>query len=48
MFRVFAGERNTFLSAVNVEQYTSVAKGWTPTPDGPTKVIAKLRNGAPQ
>ena len=47
MFRVFAGERNTFLSAVNVEKYTAVAAGWQPAADGPTQVIAKLRNGAP-
>lgn len=47
MFRVFSGERNTFLSAVNVERYTSVAAGWQPAPDGPVQVIAKLRNGAP-
>ncbi len=47
MFRVFAGERNTFLSAVNIEKYTTVAPGWQPAPDGPTQVIAKLRNGAP-
>lgn len=47
MFRVFAGERNTFLSAVNVSRYTSAAPGWQPTANGPAQVIAKLRNGAP-
>ncbi|MDZ4782355.1 MAG: BatA domain-containing protein [Planctomycetia bacterium] len=47
MFRVFAGERNTFISAVNVEKYTAVAPGWEPAKDGPTQVIARLRNGAP-
>jgi hypothetical protein len=47
MFRVFSGERNTFLNAVNVEKYTTVLPGWQPTPDGPVQVVAKLRNGAP-
>jgi hypothetical protein len=47
MFRVFAGERNTFLSAVNVSRYTAAAPAWQPAADGPAQVIAKLRNGAP-
>ncbi len=47
IFRVFAGQRNPFLSTVNVERYFAAAEGWTPAPDSGTEVIARLRNGAP-
>ncbi|MBN2473020.1 MAG: BatA domain-containing protein [Pirellulales bacterium] len=47
VFRVFAGKRNSFLATVIVEQYFAAADGWEPGPDSTTRVIARLRNGAP-
>jgi len=47
VFRIFAGRRNTFLNLVNVERYFAVAKDWKPEPGSATRVIARLRNGAP-
>lgn len=47
IFRVFAGQRNPFLSTVNVERYFAVVDGWEPSADSGTEVIARLRNGAP-
>lgn len=47
MFAVFAGERNSFISSVMIQRYVTSAKNWSPDPDSTTKVIAKLRNGAP-
>jgi hypothetical protein len=47
IFSVFAGERNTFLSAVTVNRYFAAQKGWEPDPDSSTRVIARLRNRAP-
>lgn len=47
IFSVFAGERNTFLSAVTVNRYFAAEKDWEPDPDSSTKVIARLRNRAP-
>ncbi len=47
IFRVFAGERNSFISTVIVERYFSVPKDWRPAAGSATRVIARLRNGAP-
>ena len=47
IFRVFAGQRNSFLSTVTVERYFAVPKDWKPAADSTTRVIARLRNGAP-
>jgi hypothetical protein len=47
VFAVFAGERNSFLSAVTINRYFAAEKGWSPTPDSGTTVIARLRNKAP-
>ena len=47
IFKVFAGERNSFLNGVTIVRYYSAAKGWEPKPDSGTKIIARLRNGAP-
>ena len=47
IFRIFAGQRNSFLSMVTVEHYFSVPKDWKPAVDSTTRVIARLRNGAP-
>jgi hypothetical protein len=47
IFSVFAGERNSFLSAVVVNRYFATQKNWLPEPDSSTRVIAHLRNKAP-
>jgi hypothetical protein len=47
VFRIFAGERNSFLGLVKVARYVSVPRDWKPQPDSPTSLIARLRNGAP-
>jgi hypothetical protein len=47
VFRVFAGERNSFLGAVLVNRYLAVEEGWEPAPDSGVRVIARLRNQAP-
>ncbi len=47
MFSVFAGERNSFLSAVTVGRYLATVDAWTPPADSSVRVIANLRNGAP-
>ncbi len=47
IFRVFAEKRNTFLPMVSVQRYFRVAKGWRPPAGSATRVIARLRNGAP-
>jgi hypothetical protein len=47
IFAVFAGERNSFLSAVTINRYFAAEKDWLPEPDSTTKVIARLRNKAP-
>ncbi|MFH1920933.1 MAG: BatA domain-containing protein [Planctomycetota bacterium] len=47
IFRIFAGKRNSFLATVIVSRYFSVPEGWEPGPDSTTRVIARLRNGAP-
>jgi hypothetical protein len=47
IFKVFEGERNSYLSAVTIDWYFSSPKNWAPPADSSTKVIARLRNGAP-
>ena len=47
IFKIFAGERNSYLKAVAIDWYFSAPKQWTPAADSTTKVIARLRNGAP-
>ncbi|MEX0936385.1 MAG: BatA domain-containing protein [Pirellulales bacterium] len=47
MFSVFASERNSFINMVKVSRYFAVADGWQPEPRSGTRVIARLRNGAP-
>ena len=47
MFRIFAGQRNSFLSTVSVQRYFGVPKDWKPPADSTVRVIARLRNGAP-
>lgn len=47
IFSVFAGERNSFLGTVTIERYFGAARGWRAEADSPSRVIARLRNGAP-
>lgn len=47
VFKIFAGERNSFLAAVTVERYFTTSKNWAPKADSTVKVVARLRNGAP-
>jgi hypothetical protein len=47
IFTVFAGERNTFLSAVTINRYFAAEKDWEPDPESSVKIIARLRNRAP-
>lgn len=47
VFKVFLGERNSFLSAVKFEKYFGVVKNSDQQLPAGTKVIARLRNGAP-
>ncbi|MHC4402844.1 MAG: BatA domain-containing protein [Planctomycetota bacterium] len=47
IFRIFAGERNSFIATVIVERYLAVPAGWEPGPQSTARVIARLRNGAP-
>jgi hypothetical protein len=47
IFRVFADQRNGYLNSVLIDFYISAPKRWSPPPDSGTRVLAKLRNGAP-
>ena len=47
VFSVFAGERNSFLSAVTVQRYVGTSESWAPAEDSSVQVIAKLRIGDP-
>jgi hypothetical protein len=47
IFGKFAGDRNPFISAVNITRYMAVQRNWKPSADSTAKVIARLRNGAP-
>ena len=47
IFRVFASEQNPYLQTVKVQRYFAVPPTWGPPPDSATRVIARLRNGAP-
>lgn len=47
IFRVFAGERNSYLAAVNVEHYLAAPRRWSPAAKSTTHVLARLRNQAP-
>jgi hypothetical protein len=47
IFGRFAGDRNPFISAVNIARYVAVERKWKPAADSTAKVIARLRNGAP-
>ncbi|OHB74936.1 MAG: hypothetical protein A2W31_13890 [Planctomycetes bacterium RBG_16_64_10] len=47
IFALLRGARNSFLGSVVVERYFAVPTGWAPDPRAATRVIARLRNGAP-
>ncbi|HQU42742.1 MAG: hypothetical protein B7Z73_02920 [Planctomycetia bacterium 21-64-5] len=47
IFRVFAGERNSYLNAVLIDWYVSAPRRWSPGPKSSTHVLARLRNQAP-
>ena len=47
LFRVFSGQRNSFLSVANVDFYYALAPGWSPADASNAAVIATLHNGAP-
>ncbi len=45
--RVFAGQRNSFLSVAKVDIYYALDPKWSPPTTGDVRVLARLRNGAP-
>jgi hypothetical protein len=47
VFRVFAGQRNSFLAIANVNFYYALDPQWLRPSSGDVRVIASLRNGAP-
>lgn len=47
LFRIFSGQRNSFLALANVNYYYALEAGWRPPENGKTSILAKLRNGAP-
>jgi hypothetical protein len=47
IFRVFAGQRNSFLAVARINFYYALDPNWTPPESGDVRVIASVRNGAP-
>ncbi len=47
IFKIFSGERNSYLAGVTIDRYISVPRGWKPAADSDTRVLARLRNGDP-
>ena len=47
LFRIFGGQRNSFLSVAAVNFYYAVDTAWKLPESGKTSVLARLRNGAP-
>lgn len=47
IFKIFAGERNSFLGTVTIEEYTAIPDLWQPAEHAGVRVIARLRNNAP-
>lgn len=47
IFRILADERYGFISTVMIHRYFAAPDGWQPEPDSSTRIIARLRNGAP-
>ncbi len=47
LFRIFGGQRNSFLAVAAVNFYYAVDPAWRLPESGITSVLARLRNGAP-
>ncbi len=47
LFRIFGGQRNSFLAVAAVNFYYAVDPSWQLPESGKTSVLASLRNGAP-
>ena len=47
LFRIFSGQRNSFLALASVNFYYSVDPQWKAPADGSVNVLARLRNRAP-
>lgn len=47
IFRRFTGQGTRDLASVHVDRFVAARKDWTPSPDSGTRVIARLRTGAP-
>jgi len=47
IFRVFAGQRNSFLAVAKVNFYYAIDPQWSLPESGDVRVIARLKNGAP-
>ncbi|MBX3412089.1 MAG: BatA domain-containing protein [Pirellulales bacterium] len=47
IFKIFAGERNSFLGTVGIERYVAIPDLWQPADHPGVRVIARLRNHAP-
>jgi hypothetical protein len=47
LFRVFQGQRNSFLSLVRFDFYYALEPGWQLPDDGSVEILARLRNQAP-
>src|SRR5690606_15690641 len=47
LFRVFAGQRNSFLALAKVNFYYALDALWSPPKSGDVRILARLRNGAP-
>lgn len=46
LFRIFAGQRNSFLQSVRIQRYAAPPEGWAPR-DRSTRVLARVRGGQP-
>jgi hypothetical protein len=47
IFSSFANKRNEFLGRVRIWRYAAATRGWKPPADSTTRILARLRNGAP-
>ncbi len=47
IFRVFEGQRNSFLAVVGINFYYAIDPAWRKPAQGNVRVLAKLRNSAP-
>ncbi len=47
IFSIFLGERNPFIRLVAIRRYLQPPVAWTPAPNAPVEILARLRNGDP-